>query len=54
MAQKARFEVFAELKHRPYPMIAASVSCYGAFTGHEYDGDYGGISDDDLAKYQRI
>ena len=39
---------------RPYPLVAASVSPYGScLGGHAYDGEYGGISDKDLAKFFR-
>jgi homocysteine S-methyltransferase len=35
-------------------LVAASVSSYGAFLyGEEYTGNYGGISDEDLAVFHR-
>ena len=60
LAKSARDEAWAELvknelnETRPFPVVAASVSSYGAFLyGEEYTGNYNGISDDDLATFHR-
>jgi homocysteine S-methyltransferase len=60
LAKSARDEAWAEIVKndqngsRPFPLVAASVSSYGAFLyGEEYTGNYNGISDEDLAIFHR-
>ena len=60
LGKKARDEAWQEInksnqnESRPFPLVAASVSSYGAFLyGEEYTGNYNGISDEDLATFHR-
>ena len=56
IAKQAREEVWDQLKSegRPWPLVAASISSYGAFLyGEEYTGNYRGATDETLEQFHR-